>query len=107
MSNNKRKKRNIKEGTVYLVDTFAGVKVKVKATRKEKCPFTGDDFWWGVLIDEKDAKALQEKSVPYSRINIDESIIFEWQIVKSIRGKNKNAARHRKHMRKANTADSF
>ena len=106
MSNNKRKERKIKEGCIYLLDTFAGVKVKVKATRKERCQFTGEDFWWGVLIDEEDAKALQDKSVPYSRINIDESIIFEWQIVKSIRGKNKNAARHRKHRRKANTADS-
>ena len=88
------------------MDTYAGVRVKIKATRKERCPFTGDDFRWGVLIDKKDADALQEKGVPYSRINIDESIIFEWQIVKSIRGKSKNATRHRKHKRKENATDS-
>jgi len=85
MQNNKRKKRQIKAGTIYLIDTFAGVRVKIKATRKEVCSFTKEDIWWGVLIDEADAKALQKACVPYSRINIDESIIFDWQIVKSIR----------------------
>jgi len=85
MQNNKRKKRQIKVGKTYLVDTFAGVRVKIKATRKEVCPFTKEDVWWGVLIDEEDAKALQKACVPYSKINVDESIIFDWQIVKSIR----------------------
>jgi hypothetical protein len=92
MTNNKRKKRQIKLGVVYLVDTFAGVKIKTRATRKEICPFTREDVWYGVLIDEEDANALQSAGVPYSRINIDESIIFDWQIVKSIRGSRKHNA---------------
>lgn len=66
------------------------MKVKIKATRKEACSFSSGDTWWGVLIDEKDAIALQAASVPYSRINVDESIIFDWQIVKGIRGSNKS-----------------
>ena len=97
-------------GTIYLTDTFAGVRVKLKATRKEVCPFTNEDVWWGTLIDEKDAKALQDKGVPYSRINVDESIIFDWQIVKSIRNNkkdsSKNAGAIRKSRRRRNETNS-
>ena len=89
-----------------MVKSFAGVQVKLKASRKEVCPFTKKDIWWGVLIDEKDAKALQNSGVPYSRINVDESIIFDWQIVKSIRGKNKNAATIRKRRKRLPTLDT-
>ena len=98
MTNTNRKKRQIKLGTVYLVDSFAGVRVKIRATRKEVCPFTKEDVWWGVLIDEEDTIALQRASVPYSKINVDESIIFEWQIVKSVRTKKgkANAGANRK-----------
>lgn len=85
MSNNKNKKRNIKVGQTYLVRTFAGVEVKIKVTRKEFNPWTKEDNWFGVLIDEADAIALQKASVPYSRINVDESFIFEHQIVKLLR----------------------
>ena len=85
MSNNKQKKRNIKVGQVYLVRTFAGVEVKIKVTRKEYNGWTKEDDWIGGLIDEEDAKALQKASVPYSKINVDESFIFEWQIVKLLR----------------------
>ena len=70
---------------MYLVRTFAGVDVKIKVTRKELNPWTKEDDWFGVLIDEADAIALQKASVPYSKINVDESYIFEWQIVKLIR----------------------
>ncbi len=105
MTNNKRKKRQIKVGTVYLIDCFANVQIKLKATRKEVCPFTKEDVWWGVLIDEEDAKALQDSGVPYSRINVDESIIFDWQIVKSIRGTNKNAATNRKRRKRLPNPD--
>jgi len=85
MTNNNSKKRKIKAGQVYLVRTFAGVDVKIKVTRKELNPWTKEDDWFGVLIDEADAIALQKASVPYSKINVDESYIFEWQIVKLIR----------------------
>jgi len=91
MTNNSARKRKFKVGQVYLTDTFAGVRVKIKLTRKEIDPFTKKDVWWGVLIDEEDAKALHKASVPYSRINIDESIVFEWLIVKSIRQPRKAA----------------
>ena len=93
-------------GQVYLVKSFAGVQVKLEVSRKEVCPFTKEDIWWGVLIDEKDAKALQSGGVPYSRINIDESIIFDWQIVKLIRGKNKNATTLRKRRKRLPTLDT-
>lgn len=85
MTNNKEKKRNIKVGQVFLVSTFAGVDVKIKTTRKEYCTRAKKDLWYGVLIDEADAVALQKASVPYSKINVDESFIFEWQIVKLVR----------------------
>ena len=85
MTNNKEKKRNIKAGQVFLVSTFAGIDVKIKATRKEYCGWSQRNVWYGVLIDEADAVALQKASVPYSKINVDESFIFEWQIVKLIR----------------------
>ena len=55
------------------MDSFAGVRVKIKAIRKEPCSITKDDAWWGVLIDEEDAMALHSHGVPYSRINIDEN----------------------------------
>ena len=101
MTNTKRKSRQIKLGTVYVVDTFAGVRVKVKATKKEVCSFTKEDVWYGVLIDEVDAIALHKAGVPYSKINVDESTIFNWQIVKSIRSpkqesRKKNARTNRK-----------
>jgi|TARA_R110002060_G_scaffold38317_1_gene49482 hypothetical protein len=101
MTNTKRKQRQIKSGVVYLIDTYAGVRVKIKATRKEICPFTKKDAWYGVLIDEEDAIALHKAGVPYSRINDDEAIIFNWQIVKSIRlpkqeSRKKNAGTNRK-----------
>ena len=89
MTNNKEKKRNIKVGQVYLVDTFAGVRIKIKVSRKEKDCFTKKDVWYGVLIDEADAKALQKAGVPYTKINVDESFIFEHQIVKLVRAPNK------------------
>jgi len=85
MTNNNNKKRKIKVGQVYLVKTFAGVEVKIKVTRKEYNSWTKQDDWFGVLIDEDDALALQKASVPYSKINTDESFIFEWQIVKLVR----------------------
>ena len=104
MTNNKSRKRSIKVGQVYLVHTFAGVDVKIKVTRKEYNSWTKEDDWFGVLIDEEDARALQKASVPYSKINVDESYIFEWQIVKLIRRphqkKSKNGTiirKHRKH----------
>ena len=100
MTNNKMKKRKIKVGTVYLVDSFAAVRVKIKATRKDIDPFTKKDVWWGVLIDEADAIALQNSGVPYSKINIDESIIFDWQIVKSIRKKSGNSSKNASTIRK-------
>lgn len=86
---------------MYVVDTFAGVRVKVKATKKEICSFTKEDVWYGVLIDEADAIALHKAGVPYSKINVDESTIFNWQIVKSIRSpkqesRKKNARTNRK-----------
>ena len=89
MKNNKKKKRNIKVGQVYLVDTFAGPRVKIKVTRKEVDCFSKKDVWYGVLIDEADAKALQRASVPYTKINVDESFIFEHQIVKLVRAPSK------------------
>ena len=103
MTNNKQKKRKIKVGTVYLVDSFAAVRVKLKATRKEVNPFTKEDVWWGVLIDEVDAVALQNAGVPYSKINVDESIIFDWQIVKSIRKKNRKRSKNANTIRKHET----
>ena len=89
MTNNKKKKRNIKVGQVYLVDTFAAVRVKIRVTRKEVDGFTKKDIWYGVLISEADAKALQKAGVPYTKINVDESFIFEHQIVKLVRASNK------------------
>ena len=68
-----------------MVKTFAGVEVKIKVTRKEYNSWTKQDDWFGVLIDEADSIALQKASVPYSKINVDESYIFEWQIIKLIR----------------------
>jgi len=98
-NNTKKRKRKFKIGQVYLTDTFAGPRVKIKLTRKEIDSFTKQDIWYGTLIDEEDAKALHKASVPYSKINIDESIVFEWLIVKNIRqpGKTtKNANTNRK-----------
>jgi hypothetical protein len=111
MTNTKRKPRQIKSGTIYVVDTFAGVRVKVKATRKEVCLSTKEDVWYGVLVDEEDAIALHKAGVPYSRINDDESIIFNWQIVKSIRlpkqeSRKKNAGINRKPRLKKRRDDS-
>jgi hypothetical protein len=85
MTNTSKKIRKIKLGTTYIVDTFAGIRVKIKATRKEFCSYTEEDAWYGVLIDEEDAEALHKAGVPYSRINVDESVIFNWQIIKSVR----------------------
>ena len=104
MTNNKNKKRNIKVGQIYLTDTHAAVRVKIKVTRKEINPWTKEDMWFGVLIDEKDAIALHEAGVPYSKINVDESFIFEYQIVKRINqsrkaSKNANTNRKRKARR--------
>ena len=72
-----------------MVDTFAAVQVKIRVTRKEVNDFTKKDVWYGVLIDEADAKALQRAGVPYTKINVDESFIFEHQIVKLVRAPNK------------------
>ena len=101
MANNNDKKRKFKVGQVYLTDTFAGVRVKIKITRKEIDSFTKQDIWYGCLIEEEDAQALHKAGVPYSRINVDESIVFEWLIVKNIRQprkatKNANTNRKRK-----------
>ena len=96
MTNNKNKKRKFKVGQVYLTDTFADVRVKIKITRKEIDSFTKQDIWYGCLIDEEDAQALHKAGVPYSKINIDESIVFEWLIVKNIR-------QPRKAVKNANT----
>jgi hypothetical protein len=111
MTNTKRKSRQIKLGVVYVVDTYAGVRVKIRATRKEICPFTKKDVWYGVLVDEEDAIALHKAGVPYSRIDDDESIIFNWQIVKSIRlpkqeSRKKNAGINRKPRLKKRRDDS-
>ena len=100
MTNNNSKKRKIKAGQVYLVKTFAGVDVKIKVTRKELNPWTKEDDWFGVLIDEEDARALQKASVPYSKINVDESYIFEWQIVKLIRKPYQKKGKHGTVIRK-------
>lgn len=89
MKNNKKKKRNIKVGQIYLVDTYAAVRVKIRVTRKEVNEFTKKDVWYGVLIDEADTEALQKAGVPYTKINVDESFIFEHQIVKLVRASNK------------------
>ena len=89
-----------------MTDTFAAVRVKTKVTRKEINPWTKEDIWYGVLIDEKDAKALHEAGVPYSKINVDESIIFEWLIVKRInkpREASKNANTDRKRRGRGRT----
>lgn len=92
--------RTPKVGEVWLVDCFANVKVKKRITRKDK-DLSG---WFGVLIDEGDAQALREASVPYIEIEKEETYIFSFHLIKRIKAKprkNKNEpTSHRKRRKK-------
>jgi len=72
-------KRQPKIGEVWLVDSFAAVQVKMKITKTEK------DGLWGTLIDKKDADALHAAGVPYIEVGVDESVIFNFQIIKKLK----------------------
>jgi hypothetical protein len=85
MTNNNKKKKNLKVGQIILADSFASVQIKKRLIRRDDA----DLGWWGVLIDEADAKALQEMGVPYIKPEKDETFTFDFQIVKIVRKKRK------------------
>jgi len=95
-----KKGRVPKIGEVWLVDSFAGVQVKKKITKVEK------DGWWGVLIDKKDAEALHTAGVPYIEVGVEETVIFNFQVVKKLKIKSQKvndkheAPRNRKPRKK-------
>ena len=86
MTNNNKKKKNLKAGQIILANSFANVQIKKRLIRRDDA----DRGWLGVLIDEADAKALQGMGVPYIEPEKDETFTFDFQIVKVIRNKRKS-----------------
>lgn len=90
-----------KAGEVWLVDSFAGVKVKKRITRKD-----GEKpGWFGVLIDEADVETLRKASVPYIEIEKEETYVFDFHLLKRLKAapkkkKNNGSTSHRKRRKK-------
>ena len=95
-----KKEKIPKVGEVWLVDSFANVKVKKRITRKDD----RKSGWFGVLIDREDAQALREASVPYIEIEKDETYIFDFHLIKRLKAKprkrNNGPPSNRKRKRK-------
>tara|TARA_B100001250_G_C19641350_1_gene718420 strand:- start:139 stop:450 length:312 start_codon:yes stop_codon:yes gene_type:complete len=95
-----KKEKTPKVGEVWLVDSFANVKVKKRITRKDE----EGSGWFGVLIDEADAKALRAMSVPYIEIEKEETYVFNFHLIKRLkavpRKKKNGSTSNRKHRRK-------
>ena len=96
-----QKEKRPKVGEVWLVNSFAGVKVKKRITRKDE----DGSGWFGVLIDTEDAKALRKMSVPYIEIEKEETYVFDFHLIKRLkaapRKKKKNeSTSNRKHRKR-------
>ena len=79
-SNNNKQKRNFKSGQIVVVNSHAGVDVKIRLTRRDN----QDLGWFGVLIDKKDAQSLKDAGVPWIEPEQLETFTFDYQIVKLV-----------------------
>ena len=79
-NNNKRK---FKAGQIVVVNSHAGVDVKIKLVRKDDQGLG----WFGVLIDKKDAQLLKDAGVPWIEPEQFETFTFDYQIVKLVYNK--------------------
>lgn len=74
-----KKEKTPKIGEVWLVDSFADVQVKTRITKIEK------NGCLGVLIDKRDSDALHRAGVPYIKIEVEETVIFNFQLIKKLK----------------------
>jgi hypothetical protein len=71
-------RRRLKSGDVVLANSFCGIKVKIKLTRRCK----DNSGWWGTVFSKSDVQKLKNMSVP---IDLgDETYVFDFHIIKKI-----------------------
>ena len=77
------KNRSVKIGTVYEIQTFAGVNVHARITSID----SNNGVYSGVLVRKKDIDSLIESGVPYEKnqnLSDTEGCIYDYQIIKRV-----------------------
>ena len=78
------KNRSVKIGTVYEIQTFAGVNVHARITSIDtRCK----GVYSGVLVRKEDIDSLIAAGVPYEKnhkLSDTESCIYDYQIIKRV-----------------------
>ena len=89
----------VRIGKIYLHRTFAGVDVKSRIIQLEHIE---KGIFMGVLLHEKDVDALRVAGVPYPKDVIPsecEGVIYDFQIIREIRGPRKKKGEKRQRRR--------
>ena len=84
MKKAKSRKHSYKPGQVYLVDSFCGVRHKVKIKRLDSDGFG----FWATLVDKRDIKRLIDAGVPLAELECIEKcefFVFDFHVVKKSR----------------------
>ncbi len=75
------------EGDLVLVESFAGVDVKVRLLRRfvPRKNEWGASGWDAVLVYKSDVLKLIKKGVPYKKDTKPKVWVFDWEIIKKIK----------------------
>ena len=87
-------------GKIYLHRTFASVNVHSRIIRVDDLE---KGIFLGVLVREEDVDALRDAGVPYAKkivLSECEGVVYDFQIIREIRGPRKKNTRKRKGRRR-------